>query len=88
MSLLFCLACFGFLVALSIKTLHTNAQAVIYRHYSRAVLRSVHRSLAIQQWKELQSKRHVPLEAALSAFDMFVSCDEELEFDTVRFDKV
>ena len=88
MSLPFCLPCFGFLVALSIKTLRTDVQAVKYRHYSRAVLRSVHRSLAIQQWKELQSKRHVPLETALSAFDMFVSCDEELEFDTVRLNEV
>lgn len=52
--------------------------------YSDAVLRSLNRSLGIQQWIDLRHGRYVPLERALAAFDMFTSQGDEMDFNKVR----
>lgn len=57
------------------------------RFYSDAVLGSLNRSLGIQQWVDL-NYRHVPLERALAAFDMFIPQNYQFDFETVRMGKV
>ena len=48
------------------------------------MLGSLNRSLGIQQWIDLRHGRHVPLERALAAFDMFTSQGGEMDFNKVR----
>lgn len=62
------------------------------RYYSNAILDSIHRSIAIEEWYRLGLDRD-PLEAqvasrrlerALGAFDMFVLHDQPGDLDDVR----
>lgn len=64
--------------------LNTEAHYPNCRYYSHAVLASLHRSLAIQHWRNIQLEGLVPLEKALAAFDIFASQNQEDDFEKVR----
>ncbi|RCI11262.1 hypothetical protein L249_7500 [Ophiocordyceps polyrhachis-furcata BCC 54312] len=61
------------------------------RYYSHALLGSIHRSIAIEEWHQLRQDRDsldvqvagVRLERALGAFDMFVLYDQPGDLDDV-----
>lgn len=61
------------------------------RYYSNALLDSIHRSIAIEEWHRLRLDRDsldaqiagVRLERALGAFDMFVLHDQFGDLDDV-----
>ena len=64
----------------------TGARIVLtgeQRYYSKAVLGSLHRAAAVQEWARLRDGQEVSLERALAAFDMFVLLDNEEDFDSV-----
>ena len=45
---------------------------IMYRYYADAALGSLHRAMAVREWSRLREREVVPLEHALTAFDMFV----------------
>ncbi|KAF4589328.1 F-box protein [Ophiocordyceps camponoti-floridani] len=61
------------------------------RHYSNALLGTIHRSIAIKEWRQLRRDRDSPdarvagvrLERALGAFDMFVLHDQPGDLDQI-----
>ncbi|PFH63065.1 hypothetical protein XA68_10068 [Ophiocordyceps unilateralis] len=61
------------------------------RYYSNALLGSIHRSIAIEEWHQLRQDRDSPdahvagvrLERALGAFDMFVLHDQPGDLDDI-----
>ena len=53
------------------------------RYYSDAVLGSLHRKMAIQEWVKLKDGVSVPLERALAAYDMLVLHDRNEDFNDV-----
>lgn len=69
---------------LDVHDLNTDVPYPRFRYYSHAVLASLHRSLATQQWHHLHLKSVVPLEKALAAFDIFTSHNQEEDFEKVR----
>lgn len=56
------------------------------RFYSKAVLGTLHHDAAVQVWSKISKGQDVPLEKALAAFDMFISEDNEGDFDAVCSD--
>ncbi len=54
-----------------------------YRYYSDAVLGFLHRRIAIQEWVKLKDGVSVPLERALTAYNLLVLHDREEDFDDV-----
>jgi hypothetical protein len=62
-----------------------------FRYYSNSLLDSIHRSLAVEEWYNIQlastnpSGRHgtISLERALGAFDLFVLHDQPGDLDDV-----
>ncbi len=54
-------------------------------YYAHTALRSIHRSLAVQEWSRFQGTEQSfeNLGRALGAFDMFVLHDEEEDMDDV-----
>ena len=61
----------------------SNAESYNSRYYSDAVLGSLHRKMAINEWAKLRDGESVSLERALVAFDLFVLHDKEGDFDEV-----
>lgn len=55
------------------------------RFHSAAVLGCLHRTIAVQEWVQLNDGGSASLERALAAFDMFVLNDGEGDFDCVSF---
>lgn len=63
------------------------------RYYGNALLDSIHRSIAVEEWHRLRLDRDsleaqvagVRLERALGAFDLFVLHDQFGDLDDVRF---
>ena len=53
------------------------------RYYSDAVLGSLHRKMAIDEWVKLKDGESIALERALVAYDMFVLHEREGDFDEV-----
>lgn len=53
------------------------------RFHSSAVITSLHRKMAIQEWSTLRNNGLLPLERALTCFDMFILGDREGDFDYV-----
>ncbi|KAL9584845.1 MAG: hypothetical protein Q9212_001877 [Teloschistes hypoglaucus] len=60
------------------------------RYYSDAVLGGLHRAMAIGEWTKIRDGQPVSFERALVAFDHFVLCDREGDFDEVaaRLDRI
>ena len=54
------------------------------RWYSGAVLRCLHRSMAIKEWFRIRHGKEQSLERALGAFDMFILDDRRGDFDEVQ----
>ena len=53
------------------------------RYYSDAILGFLHRKMAIQEWVRLKDGQPVPLEKALTAYDMLVLHDRKGDFNDV-----
>ena len=60
-----------------------KANAWFARYYSDAVLGSLHRKMAIDEWNKLKDGESIVLERALVAYDMFVLHEREGDFDEV-----
>ncbi|KAL9615513.1 MAG: hypothetical protein Q9167_000026 [Letrouitia subvulpina] len=53
------------------------------RYYSSAVMGCLHRAMAVKEWNDLRNGQPVPLERALTGFDIFISQDHTLDFDQI-----
>ncbi|KAF2278336.1 YccV-like-domain-containing protein [Westerdykella ornata] len=51
------------------------------RYYAHAILGRIQRELAIKVWKDLSGGKDVPLERALSAFDMFALVGRDVDLN-------
>ena len=51
------------------------------RYYANAALERIHREMAINVWKDLQDGKHVSIDRALGAYDMFARGGEDVDFD-------
>ena len=58
------------------------------RYFSQAILDSIHRDIAVQEWTNARESHSNPdefqLERSLAAFDMFVLHDHEGDIEEVR----
>lgn len=65
----------------------------IYRHYAGAILGSIHRAIAVQQWFQVSNSNSTDpfniqpsLEKSLAAFDLFVLHDQPGDLNEVGDD--
>ncbi|KAF2714116.1 YccV-like-domain-containing protein [Pleomassaria siparia CBS 279.74] len=56
------------------------------RYYANAVLERIQREMAINVWKDLYNGKHVPIERALGAYDMFTRTGADVDFETISED--
>jgi F-box protein 21 len=56
------------------------------RYYANAALERIHREMAINVWKDLQDGKHVTIDRALGAYDMFARSGEDVDFDLMSGD--
>ncbi|KAH7138303.1 Hemimethylated DNA-binding protein YccV like-domain-containing protein [Dendryphion nanum] len=56
------------------------------RYYANAVLERIQRDIVIQVWKDLAAGKHVPIERALGAFDLFARTGSDVDFDHISQD--
>jgi F-box protein 21 len=56
------------------------------RYYANAVLERIQREMAINVWKDLYTGKHVPIERALGAYDMFARTGGDVDFDVISED--
>ncbi|KAF1844040.1 YccV-like-domain-containing protein [Cucurbitaria berberidis CBS 394.84] len=56
------------------------------RYYANAVLERIHREIAINVWKDLHHGKHVPIERALGAYDVFARVGEDVDNHVVSED--
>jgi F-box protein 21 len=56
------------------------------RYYANAALERIHREMAINVWKDLNDGKHVSIDRALGAYDMFARGGEDVDFDRITED--
>ncbi|KAF2000307.1 YccV-like-domain-containing protein [Amniculicola lignicola CBS 123094] len=56
------------------------------RYYANAMLERIQRAMAIDVWKDMAHGKHVPVEKALGAYDMFCRTGAEVDFDVIARD--
>ncbi|RMZ70319.1 f-box domain-containing [Pyrenophora seminiperda CCB06] len=56
------------------------------RYYANAVLERIHREVAIKVWSNMYAGKHVPIERALGAYDVFARVGEDVDVDVVADD--
>lgn len=56
------------------------------RYYANALIERIQRERAISVWKAISDNKHVPIERALGAFDVFTRVGEDVDLDIVTKD--
>ncbi len=56
------------------------------RYYAKAALERIQREIAINVWKDLLNGKHIAIETALGAYDMFTRVGEDVHIDVVARD--
>lgn len=56
------------------------------RYYANAALERIHREMALNVWKDLHEGKHVTIDRALGAYDMFARSGEDVDFDLMSED--